>query len=177
MSTITQLADPFIDAFSALSVNGPPPDELFVFVAQHSIHQQPASPVNNKIQSAPTVSNILNLEQNTESAYSLELLLDTASIRRIVQGRRKFVNDIRRMLDSIPHLAEINVKVTTKTIPQMATKRNMVTDLFWTTVNASLFCNRDSLIKYTAEMDGASHAATTGEEVRVLLEDLMFMVV
>jgi hypothetical protein len=177
--SVSQLADPFVEAFSALSVNGPPPDELFVYNPLHSVHQQASSIT---IQTASTFSTPfslqqLRLEQLTESSHKIELRLNTASIRTIVHNRRKFIRDVGHMLDSIPHLTELNVTVISTINPRMTTTYNTITDLFWTTINANLFCNRHSLIKYTASMDGTTYIGTTGEEVRALLEDLTFMVI
>lgn len=171
--SITHLA--LADPFAALSITGQPPRPvLFKFNPIHAVH----GPISIAIQ-APTFTppsvQQLTLEQLTESTYKIDLHLNTSSIRKIQQGRRKFIRDIERMIDNIPHMTELNVVVTLELIhPDLLNSCETVTDLFWTTVNASLFY-RHSLSKYTTSMEKMKYIANNGDEVRALLEDLTFM--
>lgn len=171
----TQLADPFVDVFSGLSIDTPSP-----FNPVHSIHQLSSSIAIPKAQvfTQPISVQQLTLELLTEGTYKIELNLDTASIRRTIHGRRKFIRDIEQMLKSTTNLTELNVTVNVAgTLDEkMIDTCLTVTDLFWTTINASIFY-RESLTRYTATMEDWLYVATTGDEVRALVEDLTFMVI
>ncbi|QDS69087.1 hypothetical protein FKW77_010104 [Venturia effusa] len=167
------LADPF----AALSINGQPRGPVQIkFNPIHVVHvDEPTSIALQPSTSPPTSVQQLTLKQLTESTYTINLHLTTSSLRKLQQGRRKFIRDIERVIDSIPHITELIVVVTLDRIHQnLVNTRENVTDLFWTTTNASLFY-RHSLIKYTASMEGNQYVANNGDEVRALLEDLTFM--
>ncbi|RDI84937.1 tRNA (adenine(58)-N(1))-methyltransferase catalytic subunit [Venturia inaequalis] len=169
---ITNLA--LADPFAALSITGqPPPNVLFNFNPVHIVHRDPRSIAT---QGPPSVQQ-LTLEQLAESTYTINLPLNTSSIRKILQGRRKFISEMEGMINDLPHITELTVVVGIEPIhTDLTNARETVTDLFWTTVNAALFC-RNSLIKYTASMENTHYIANNGDEVRALLEDLTFMVV
>ncbi|KAE9966990.1 hypothetical protein EG327_011648 [Venturia inaequalis] len=169
---ITNLA--LADPFAALSITGqPPPNVLFNFNPVHIVHRDPR-PIAT--QGPPSVQQ-LTLEQLAESTYTINLPLNTSSIRKILQGRRKFISEMEGMINDLPHITELTVVVGIEPIhTDLTNARETVTDLFWTTVNAALFY-RNSLIKYTASMENTHYIANNGDEVRALLEDLTFMVV
>ncbi|TID23082.1 Cysteine--tRNA ligase [Venturia nashicola] len=161
------------DPFASLSINGQrPPNVPFTFNPIHIVHQEPTSIATQ----GPTSVEHLTLEQLTDNTYMIILFLDTSSVRDIQRGHRRFTRDIERMINNIPHITELNVVVDLEPIHLNLIKTcENVTDLFWTTMNASLFC-RNTLIKYTALMEQATYIANNGDEVRALLEDLTFMV-
>lgn len=173
--SITNIA--LADPFAALSITGQRPrNVLFNFNPIHSVHRDVTSIATQGPTSTPPSVQQLTLEKLTESTHKIELRLDTSTIRSIQPVRRKFRRDIERMIESIPQLTELNVVVNIEPIEQdLAGICETVTDLFWTTVNASLFY-RQTLIKYTASMENMSYIANNGDEVRALLEDIAFMV-
>lgn len=171
--SITHLA--LADPFAELSIAGQRPRPvLFKFNPIHPVHGPTSIATQGPTSSPPSVQQ-LTLEQLTESTYKIDVHLNNASIRKIQQGRRKFTRDIERMINNVPHITELNVVVALETIhPNFLNSCETVTDLFWTTVNASLFY-RNSLIKYMASMEKKKYIANNGDEVRALLEDLTFM--
>lgn len=128
----SRLSDPFVEAFSALSVTGPPRDRLFTYKPIHSAYQPPA-PV-----ATPKTPVELRLEPLTATTYNLELRLDSNATRNIFFGRRKFASDIRQLFDDITHLTELNATVTSATPPKTGSKYYAVTEIFWSTIR-SLF--------------------------------------
>jgi hypothetical protein len=70
-------------------------------------------------------------------------------------------------------MTALNVALVSNTRPEIATNYNTVTDLFWTTINSYLFCNRNSHIRYSAWMDEMSYTAGNNEEVCSLLQNYL----
>jgi hypothetical protein len=142
---VTQLEDPFATSLSQLSINVP------VYNPIHSVHQ---SPLPAAIQNAPPKSNTLILEHISEDTYLLELRLDIPTAQCIVYQRRKFVSEVRQLLNSIPTFTELNVSVSSNGMKQPCTRRLRVVDLFWTTITSNILETRHSLMKLCAWNDG-----------------------
>jgi hypothetical protein len=170
------LPDPFIIAFSKLSTEGPPPDHTFpAYDPIHTVHQQPPPPFTMPM--APTPPYVLKVESIGYRAYQVEIRLDEEAIQKIAYQRRKFVKEVEYLLRSMPqNMESLCVVLGSNTDLELAGKFHTVTDLFWTTVNSYLFCNRSSLIGYTAWMDGLSYTAGTSEEVLAVLQNFFFMI-
>lgn len=125
---------------------------------------------------APTPPYLMKVESIGQRAYQVEFRLDEEAIQKITHQRRKFVKEVMFLLESIPHMETLCVVLVSNTGPELAGNYYKVTDLFWTTVNSYLFCNRSSLIQYSAWMDEMTYTADNSEEVLVLLQNFLFMI-